>query len=245
MNPMHLDEEQVQRALHRELGAAEASARSHLRSCPACRSRVAEAEREESWVFDRLRLLDHAAPRVSAATLAPSAGPRVRGWDRVAAGVLLALAVAGVAYAAPGFPFHGVVHRIVELVRQPAGHTPPPAGPREPPSQTGIAVSPGDRLVIEFAEQPHGAVATVSLADGGDVVVRALGAATFTSDVERLFIEHGGSAQYEILIPRAAPSVEIRVRGRRVFLKEASRLVVDAHPDGEGRYLVPLSMGEP
>lgn len=242
---MHLDEAQVQRLLHQELGLGEASARDHLAACPECRSRVTEAEREESWVFDRLRLLDHAAPRVSGAAIASPPRRRARGWDRLAAGIVLALAAAGVAYAAPGSPFPGVVHRMIQWV----GHTPtraPLPTPAPDASQVGIAVAPGDRLAIVFPAEQPGGMAIVSLTDGGDVVVRALDGATFTSDVQRLSIEHvGKSARYEILIPRTALSVEIRVRGRQVFLKEASRIVADAHPDSAGRYLVPLSAAKP
>jgi hypothetical protein len=124
------------------------------------------------------------------------------------------------------------------------GRAPSPEAAR---GQAGIAVAPGDRLTIAFAVEQSGGTATVSLTDGSDVVVRALGGTTtFTSEVDRLSIEHRGAPGcFEILIPRGAPSVEIRVGGRRSFLTEASRVETEYPRDAEGRYLLPLSRSAP
>jgi anti-sigma factor RsiW len=245
---MHLDEEQVQRLLHGEAAPpAESALRGHLALCEECRALVAEAEREERWVLERLRRVDHAPPPVAVEAILGRDRRRAAGWGRLAAGILLALAVVGVAYAAPGSPFRGVLQWIVEWV---GGSKPPigaaPSGETNA-EQAGIAVAPGDRLTIAFAVEQSGGTATVSLTDGSDVVVRALGGTTtFTSEVDRLTIEHRGvPGRYEILIPRGAPSVEVRVGGQRSFLTEASRVETEYPRDADGRYLVPLSRSAP
>jgi hypothetical protein len=246
---MHLDEEKVQRLLHGETAPpAETAVRDHLARCMECRSRVAEAEWEERWVLERLRRVDHAPSPIAVQAIMGPGRRRAAGWGRLAAGMLLALAAVGVAYAAPGSPFRGVLQRIVEWVRgssKPPIHAAP--SPEAAGGQAGIAVAPGDRLTIAFAVEQSGGTATVSLTDGSDVVVRALGGTTtFTSEVDRLSIEHRGApGRFEILIPRGAASVEIRAGGRRSFLTEASRVETEYSRDAEGRYVLPLSRSAP
>jgi hypothetical protein len=221
---MHLDDVQLQRMLHREPGGAEPSLGEHLSTCVDCRSRLTEAEQDEQWVLQRLRALDHAARPVSVEQIIASASARAPVWHRWAAGIVLLLMAAGVAYAAPGSPLPGVVHRLIGLLQ-------------------GRDVDPGRRLTIVFAgDQPEG-VAIVSLSDGSEIVLRAAGGTTaFTSDIDRVTIDHSGQpATTEILIPRHAPRVEIRARGRRIFLKADSSIVTSARPDPEGRYRLPLA----
>jgi hypothetical protein len=241
---MHLDEEQVQRLLHGELTPAHAaSAREHLAACPDCSSRLAAAEREESWVLDKLRRLDHPPPRVGAAAVMTGRRRHPVTWSRWAAGVVLALSLAGAAYALPGSPLRRLVHRIAALFGEaPRTGTPTPRAPTDT-APRGIGVTPGDRLTIVFSTEQPGGVAVVSLTDRADVEVRAIGgAATFTSDVNRLSIDNAGSsARFQIEIPRRAPFVEIRVGRHRVFAKEGSRVVTSAPRDSDGRHLVPLA----
>jgi hypothetical protein len=246
---MHLDEEQVQRLLHREAAPpAETAVREHLALCEQCRSRMAQAEREESLLLERLRRVDHALPPVTLEAIVARGRRRAAGWGRLAAGIFLALAAAGVAFAAPDSPFGGVLQRIVEWVggaSRRSSHAAP--SPETSGGQAGIAVAPGDRLTIAFTVEQSGGTATVSLTGSANVVVRALGGTTtFTSEVNRLSIEHRGTpGRFEILIPRGAPSVEIRVGGRRSFLTEASRVETEYPQDGQGRYVVPLSRSGP
>jgi hypothetical protein len=86
-------------------------------------------------------------------------------------------------------------------------------------------------------------VAAVSLTDGTHVVARRLaGTATFTTDIDHVTIENGGStADYEIELPRNAVWVEIRVGPRRLLVKEGPRVVTDAPVGAGGRYLLPLT----
>lgn len=214
----HLDEEQVQRLLHRELAPpVEVLIREHLAGCVDCRGRVAAAERDEDEVHALLRHLDHAPPATDAETIAAHARARDVGWVRWAAGIVLALGLAGAAYAAPGSPLRAWVEAVVEWMGGGSGDAPPPAG---------IAVAPGPALVILFTSRQAEGQAEVSLTDGAEVVVRAPGGtATFTAEVERLVIDNPSStATFEILIPRTAPRVEILVTGVRVFLKEGPRV---------------------
>lgn len=241
---MHLDEELIQRVLHAELPpAADQEVRGHLAACPACRSRVDDAQREESRIFELLRELDHPLPRVSDG-LTPLRGRRGSLWGRLAAAIVLGIVAAGAAYAASGFPLPRIVQRVVEWV----GYAPrqdqrvsPPA--EAEPASRGIAVTAGDRLVILFSSVRTAGLATISLTDGTDVEVRTLhGQASFTSDLDRLQVDtKGDSTRFQILIPRGAALVEVQVGGRRVFLKEGDRVVTQARPDPRGDYLIPLS----
>ncbi len=243
---MHLDEEQVQRLLHGELARpVETSAREHLAGCADCRARVTEAEREEDEVFALLRHVDHPPPRVDAQALAVRARARDFGWGRWAAGLLLALGLAGAAYAAPGSPLRAWLQAVVEWMGGRPDRSrlaPAPAQARDS-SIAGVAVTPGRDFLILFTSPQAGGQAQVSLTDGAEIVVRApIGAATFTSDVDRLVIDNGGSsATFEIQIPRAAPRVEIQVAGDRILLKVGSRVMTEQSTEREGQYLLPLT----
>jgi hypothetical protein len=237
MHQMHLDEEQIQRALHRELRPdAESTVDDHLSACPECRSRLLHAEAEESWVLERLGTSDNIPPRVTAGTVMIRARRAAPPWTRLAA--------AGVAYAAPGSPLPGALKRIVQLIAPARESTPEPLP--APPSmepQAGIAVVPGARLGIDIVPGQVVDTAVVSLTDGTEVVVTARGGATtFSSDPDRLTIRRSGPpARLEILVPRQAPSLSIRVGDRRLWLKTDSRILSDASADSQGRYVLPLS----
>lgn len=222
----HLDEEQVQRLLHRELAPPQERAiREHLAECLACRGRFAAVQQDEDEVHALLRHLDHPPPRVDAHAVAARARAREVRWVRWAAGVGLALGLAGAAYAAPGSPLPAWVEVVVEWMSGGSAQTP------ADPGGAGIAVAPGRALVILFTSPQAEGHAQVSLTDAVDVAVRApSGAATFTADVDRLVIDNSGSAAtFDIQIPRAAPRVEIRVAGVRVFLKEGPRVTGPLH----------------
>jgi hypothetical protein len=245
MQPMHLDEEQIQRLLHGELApAADTSARQHLAECADCRRRIAEAEREEDEVYALLRQVDHPPPPVDADAIAARARTRNFGWGRRAAGILVALGLAGAAYAAPGSPLPAWVEAVKEWIGDRPDSSPSAPAPVQAPEPrvAGIAVDPGQNLLILFTSPHAEGQAQVWLTDGTEVVVRApIGAAIFSSDVDRLVIEnHGSPASFEIGIPRSAPRVEIRVGGNRIFLKEGSRVRTEKSTDAQGLYLLPL-----
>jgi len=244
---MHLDDEQIQRLLDPSLAPSiEAEAGDHLEGCVECRRRVADAEREESWLFQRLARLDHPLPTIPVREVISAGRRQPPRWGRLAAGIVLAVGTAGLAYAAPGSPLPRWVHRIVQAV------APSPGAVREtapeitqspaPAPQAGIAVDPGDRFVVKLA--PHQALdsAVVWLTDNAELTVRARGGTTsFTSDVGRLDVAHSGaSGMLVIQVPRTAPRVEVTLGGRQVWLKDRADIRSAAAADPAGRYHVNL-----
>jgi hypothetical protein len=240
---MHLDDETIQRLLEPEASATLArSAQEHLASCADCRARLTEASREEAWVFERLRQLDHPVPQISAQSIMTSSRRQVPAWQRLAAGIVLAVGMAGIAYATPGSPLPRLVSRAIELIA-PAPATPGMSPEPQPPAPAGIALPPGERLTIAFESEGNRDTAVVLLTEGNEVVVKALGGTTtFDSEATRLLIRHSGApARFEISIPRTAASVELKVGEHAVLMKREARVTADVAPDSTGRYLIPLS----
>ncbi|HEV2017152.1 MAG TPA: zf-HC2 domain-containing protein [Gemmatimonadaceae bacterium] len=224
---MHLDDEQVERVRHGELPRElEKSIREHLAGCSECRSRVAEGQRDEDWVYSMLRVLDHPPGRIDANAVVARAGGTGLGRWRWAAALLVAVSVGSAAFAMPGSPVRGWVREALEWIA-PRGNSPSPIPTQSPrqPAVAGVGVVPGRALLILFTSPQSSGEARVSLTDGSEVVVRTQsGAATFTSDPGRLVIDNRSStAMFEIQIPRVAPRVEIRVNGVRVYLKDGDR----------------------
>ena len=252
---MHLDEDQLQRLLHGELSPqAEKSAREHVGRCPACSRRLADAERDESEVHALLRVLDDPPPPVQAEAVAAKAeagtGSRRRdlAWLRRAAAVLLAVGIAGAAYAVPGSPVRRWVHSVVQKMSgrpEPSGV--PSAPERAEKDVSGIAVVPGQKLLILFTSPQAGGQILVSLTDGSEVQVRApADAATFTSTADQLLIANrSSSATFEIRIPGDASWVEIRVGSDRVFLKQGALVTTSGSTNTGGSYLLRLKPSRP
>jgi hypothetical protein len=240
---MHLDDEQIQRLLDPGLAAVKAEAAGHLESCVECRTRVADAEREERWLFERLGRLDHPVPAISARDVIAAGRRQPSRWRRLAAGIVLAVGTAGLAYAAPGSPLPRWVHRLAEAVSpsRPAVREPTAPSPA-PPTQAGIAVDPGDLFVIQLAANQGLDSAVVWLTDNAELTVRARGGTTaFTSDLGRLEVAHSGaSGRLEIQVPRAARRVELKLGDREVWLKDQTRIRSVASADAEGRYQLRL-----
>lgn len=247
---MHLDEGQVQELLHGEAAPPVAQAlREHLSACADCVGRVAEAERQDGEVARLLRLVDHAPPKVDLRTMiARAPAPRAE-WRRWAAGLMLAVGLAGAAYAATDTSFRRWIAAALETTGARAAkapHAQPPAL-ASGAGVSGIAVTPGRAFLILFTSEQREGKARLSLTDGPDVTVRtSIGAATFTSDIGRLLIENAGSsASVDIEIPRAAARVEIQVAGRRIFLVQRARVTTTAAPDSVEHYQLPLTAPRP
>lgn len=242
---MHLDDGLVARLVDGELGAEAVAVQAHLAECVVCRARAEAAGREADWLDRRLRTLDHEPPAVTAAALARRAAAARAWWGwRWAAGVALAVGLAGVAWAAPGSPLPGIVRRVVAWMsgEGPAAPAPVAAPDSEARAgEAGISVRPGVALVIEFGASPAGGTIHVVLTDDAEVVVRGpAGTATFTSEEERVIVQRRAStAEFEVRVPNAAPRVEIRAGATRLFLKAGDR-VTAATPPVAGRYVLIL-----
>jgi anti-sigma factor RsiW len=243
---MHLDRDQVELAL--DPGVRQGSeVDQHLRTCSECQARLDQARQEDAWIRERLGTLDHVLPPITARSVVARAGRSWRGWQRLAASFILALAAAGAAYAAPGSPLPGLIRRLVH------GPVPAPSSRETPPlpdtriSQAGIAVAPGDRLTIEFASPEPGDTAVVSLSDDSEVTIRASGGkTTFASEPNGLIVrQSGGPARFEILVPRDARWVKLAVGQRRLWLKAGARVDGSGSSGGGGRYVLPLSPESP
>lgn len=237
---MHIDEERLQLLLHGELSPLdEERVRSHLSGCDACSRRLAEMEHEEKRVGALLRELDHDAPLPDIGEIERRAGARSARVPRWAAAAALVLLVGGAAYALPGSPLPRWVGAIVEWA---GGSRSSPSGDTSRLDDAGIAVAPGQDLVIVFQPPIANGQAVVTLTEGAEVELRApRDAATFTSQEGRLLVEdRGPGATYRIGIPRTAPRVEIRVGDRRLFLKEGPRVTTAGSPQGPSGYLLPL-----
>src|SRR4029453_1290721 len=246
----HLDVEQVERLLDREMPTtADHWARVHLGECGRWRERGALAERHAAEIRSQLRQVDHEPPKVDARRLAAQARVRGGGWEKWAAGILLVIGSAGILYAAPGSPLRGwlaaaarwIGHEEVKAPSEESASAPTPG------SVAGIAVIPGESLVILFEEsQPEGR-ARITLSPVTQVVGRApAGSATFTSQASRLVIGNGGAAStYDIQIPLKAPRVEVLVEGERIFLKNGQDITIADTGTGAGPYLLPLRGRKP
>lgn len=165
-------------------------------------------------------------------------------WVRWAAGIILLLAAASVAYAVPGSPVRAWVSRVVGLGDDATSL--PQRGARATraaPASAGIAVAPSDRFTIRFTTAQKKGTATVSLTNGSEITISALGgAAAFTSGVDRLTIDNAASeTSYEIHLPRGAHWVEILVADRRLLLKRGDQVITSAGADSGGHYVLPLA----
>lgn len=245
---MHLDEERIERLAHDQLSGSErAAALEHIAACGDCRRLFDAARRESGEVAAMLGLLDSPAPAIDARSIAAKAqAVRRGGYWRWAAGVALAVGIAGVAYAWPGSPFRDWLHRAFDGARVGARGlkpAPPMAGLDE--SSAGIAVIPGDDFLIRFTDSVG--FVRVMLVEGEEIAVRASVAATvFTSDENRILIDNRvTSSTFEIQIPRTAPRVEIRTADRRIFLKEGSRTTPPIQPGATEPLLLPLAPFQP
>jgi hypothetical protein len=239
MTPMHLDDERVQRLLHDELAPpARAVALEHLETCDACRARLDDEARAEHRLFATLQAIDTPPPlRMPHFDARPRTSRR---WLAQLVASIGGLAIAGIAFAAPGSPLPGLLRRVTQSTPTVSAPSPPPAA--GPATDAGIAVTPGRRLAIDVAHGSGAAMAMITLTDSGEVTLRAVGGRpSFSSGVDRVAIRNvEGVTALFIEIPRAAPYVELRVDGKRVLVKDGSEIATAARRDDAGRYAVPL-----
>lgn len=216
---------------------------------------IADRACEDAWTDSASRISDRASDVASIdGTVRRRPASRSRGaprwsggtstWVRWAAGLILLLAAASVAYAVPDSPVRAWVSRVMGLGN---GVTPRPQrsarATRAAPGSAGIAVAPSDRFTIRFITAQKNGTATVSLTNGSEITISALdGAAAFTSGVDRLTIDNAASeTSYEIHLPRGAHWVEILVADRTLLLKRGDQVITSAGADSGGHYVLPLT----
>lgn len=183
-----------------------------------------------------LRYLDHAPPLVTADDIAARAEPRWR--YRWAAGLILAVAIAGTAVAAPGSPVREWLFgpRVAHGAKALTSATLPEA------AMAGIAIVPGQTLVIQFTSAQQAGTLRVALSDAHQVQVSAPStAATFSSDAEQLVIANNGTSDFDITLPRSAPYIAIRVAGVTVLRKEGDRVTLNRGATGAASWSIPLT----
>jgi len=229
---MHLDEGALQALLDGELDAAAVAAvRQHLDACGDCRVRFEELRQDEELLRRVLPTLDQPHNPISATQVVARARAERRlhrlRWAAVIAFLIIG---AGALYAVPGSPLRRWIDRLV--------------GPRAAvQAPAGVALPPGVRFHIVFAATPASAGrVTIRLTDDTIIDARTLNAhARFVAEIDGLRIEPlGPETEFVIGIPRAAPWVDVVAGGRRIFLKDAARIVTDAAPDSLGRYILTL-----
>lgn len=249
MRPDHPHDEDIQRLLDGELTAVlEAPLRAHLARCDGCRDRVEETRRDRDEIETLLRLVDHPTPRVHAERVTARATSQRRlPWQRLAAGIVLSLGVAGAAAALPGSPFRtwvmDVAHGIaLSVAPAPAVVMPAPPDPAAP-NMAGVSLIPDGDIAIVFTSSQKAGTARVAFSFGPELTIQAPpGAARFASEEGRLVVDNAGSsASFDIQLPRSAQRVEIRVSGQRRFLKDGVRIVTSFPSDSSGAFLIPLT----
>lgn len=241
---MHPDTEAIQRLLHGELGVAEAAAvRDHIGRCADCRRRWEQAQEDEAQVFGLLGRLDEVAPATDISAVVRRARRPGRPLGRLAATLVLSAGLATAAYAMPGSPLPRWLVQVRQWIAGPVPVVPPTPVPPPVQGSSGIAVAPGEHFTIEFTVPQDTGTVTVRLGDGPALVATALGpGAAFETGPSRLVIRNEGARiGYEVLLPRTAASVDLRVAGRWLLHKRGQRIEapVEAAPDGS--YPIPLS----
>lgn len=247
---MHLDEERLQRFLHAELPEADRQVVDlHLGTCEQCRARVDTAAREEERIFALLSATDHPVPAVDVSALLNPSRPRAahrfspglapgRHWQRWAAAVLIATAVAGFAYALPSSPVRKWIDHLF-------GNAPSVAPTRTPEPPTvlvetavsGLSVAPTAHFTVRFTGLTERHAVRVTLRDTQEVHIRAIGdQAAFTSEVDHVSVRPGEDAAFEIELPRNAPWIDIVNGDHLLFRKEKDRITTTAALDSAGNY---------
>lgn len=237
---MHLDDESIQRFLHGELsGGDQATTGAHLDTCPECTQRLAEAAEEEARMFSLLERLDHPSPGISLADLPRRPAVRRARRLRWAAGIIGAFGVSTVAYAAPGSPVPGWVHRLVGRMA-PAPTTPDSTspGPEGGAFPAGVSVAPGPHFTVVFSPSGWAGTVIVSVEAVPEVSVEAEGTeAAFTMDTGLLLVEaRGRSGAFRVRIPVDAPRVDLRLAGETLFSKIGATVSTAFPQDDQGTY---------
>ncbi len=243
---MHPDDDALQALMDGELPAQRsADARVHLAACAGCRDRMTAIHTLTEDTFRVLSTLDVGAPAVSFDAIVRRRGrgarqPNLRRWALAA---VVAFTVSGLAFAAPRSPVREWLRSFFHTsddVRVPVTPRPAPAAPPRSRSDgrdlAGVAVVPGRSLRIDFETRQSAGDIAITMTDSAAVTVStAAGTATFTSSPTVLVVHNAGSAaSFDVRIPHEASRIEIRVGGRRVYLRDGASDAVGGVTDSVG-----------
>lgn len=240
---MHLSDGSLFALLDGALAPDAATAvQDHLRTCPACRSRREELERDRAEITDSLSSLDRPPPPVTAEMVVTHArrGAR-RGLLAAGLGTLLIGGAAVVfATAIPRQWFARMFHPHAGARVQGPAHAPAPS------THSGIALVPGRALVLSFrAEQSSGSV-HISLVPDSLVTVQALGDTvdyTVGTDAVTIGNDERTIANYEILVPQTLTHIRVQVGDRVIFSRNDSAIVSPVGREGAaGEYVIPFHL---
>jgi hypothetical protein len=243
---LHLDDESIERLLHGELGPdREASARSHLATCPPCEARLKESRALESRLFGLLGNLDHEAPEIDWDAVLRFPTPRRKTHTRIAASIAFLLLAGGILYALPESPVPGWIDR---LLGRDALETPAPGERFRSERDTavsGLTVRPaGDFEIVFEASQASGTIRLRFLRTP-NLEFRVVGSPVeLESGPDRLTVSNARSrSSYEILVPESS-SIRVRVAGEDVFVTRGVEVQEGGLPDPAGFYVLDLSRSD-
>jgi hypothetical protein len=222
-------------------GEASAAARveveRHLVTCASCRSRLTALEQASAETGRLLTLLAPEPLLLDADVVIRRA--RVRSLSRpgVIAAAALVLAV-GVASAMVGSSRARAFALRVWSAVTGAPRTLPSA---EPQGQGGIAFVPTPDAEIALDARQDQGVLRVTMADTAEISIRASGPVAYRVGASGIVLHNrGSSASYDIVVPRDAQHVRIRIAGRVVLEKLGPRISTGVPSDQAGRFVLSL-----
>jgi hypothetical protein len=194
-------------------------------------------EREDLELDGLLRSLDHELPTITADDVMARARRSRLAPLRLAAGIVVAVAVAGVAYALPGSPIRDWVDAAFDRTGQTGDERRPrPAGD----SGAGLVLDPADTLSVTIAPGSSGHIRIVTTEDAELIARMVSGEARFTSDPYGLGVDMRTPDTLELRVPRAARSVTVIAGERPVFTIHDGEVSSALEPDSSGHYLLEL-----
>ncbi len=210
----------------------------HRATCQVCRARLEALESASRETAELLNLLPSPAPKLRIESIVSRArGPQLR-RGAIAAG--LALFIATVAGATVGRPYVRALVEHIRAVVRPAPPSPPPP-PQTPLGQLGVAFAPGSEADVSFDATQSAGTLRVVLADTSKLVIDPTAAVTYRVHPGGVVVHNRGSeASYDVLVPRYARHVRIRVAGRILFEKTESSITATAPVDDTGGYVFQL-----
>jgi anti-sigma factor RsiW len=214
----------------------------HLTACYECRHAVALLDRQRRYVSELLDRLGGAAPERTAAEMLGRARRRASRRS-----MLLAAGIAFCVVTAAGASVRlGLVDGAMAFLRPPSNTVAPLPAPSTQetagPTTSGVSFAPARELEIAFDEQQRQGAIEISLDPGSRFSIQGTTPLDYSVRKGHVSVANRGStATYRITLPLGLAHATIRVADRVVWLKVGAKLVTNAHPAGDGTYVLPFS----